>query len=202
MTSSNGTFSAFLALARGTHRSPVNSPHKGQWRGALMFCAWINDWVNNREAGDLRHHRAHYDVIVMIPSLFVLPVYPPYPYQVCFPWYPVSGLYPDPSNCSVYWKCDFRVDSNFPQAAISPDQQLPHDIFPPGIPFECPRGQWFDRDLEYCNDIRDVHNCVTWSLSPGQTYEEAIEIPTIEHEASDDVDPFGGSGYLFYPPLH
>ena len=39
----------------GIHRSPVNSPHKGQWRGALMFsliCAWINTWVNNREAGD------------------------------------------------------------------------------------------------------------------------------------------------------
>ena len=52
----------------GIHRSPVNSPHKGQWRGALMFsliCAWINGWVNNREAGDLRRHRAHYDVSVM-----------------------------------------------------------------------------------------------------------------------------------------
>ena len=55
-------------FVRGIHRSPVTSPHKGQWRGVLMFsliCAWINDWVNNREAGDLRHHRAHYDVIVM-----------------------------------------------------------------------------------------------------------------------------------------
>ena len=52
----------------GIHRSPVNSPHKGQWRGALMFsliCVWINDWVNNREAGDLRHHRTHYDVTLM-----------------------------------------------------------------------------------------------------------------------------------------
>ena len=42
-------------FVRGIHRSPVNSPHKGQWRGALMFsliCVWINDWVNNREAGD------------------------------------------------------------------------------------------------------------------------------------------------------
>ena len=46
----------------------MNSPHKGQWRGALMFSlifAWINGWVNNREAGDLRRHRAHYDVTVM-----------------------------------------------------------------------------------------------------------------------------------------
>ena len=53
---------------RGIHRSPVNSPHKGQWRGALMFsfiCAWIYSWVNDYEAGDLRRHRAHYDVIVM-----------------------------------------------------------------------------------------------------------------------------------------
>ena len=30
-----------------------------------LICAWINGWVNNREAGDLRRHRAHYDVIVM-----------------------------------------------------------------------------------------------------------------------------------------
>ena len=47
---------------------PLNSPHKGQWRVALMFsliCAWINGWVNNFEAGDLRRHRAHYYVSVM-----------------------------------------------------------------------------------------------------------------------------------------
>ena len=47
----------------------VNSPHKGQWRGSLMFsliCVWINGWINNREAGDLRRYRAHFDVIVMI----------------------------------------------------------------------------------------------------------------------------------------
>ena len=30
-----------------------------------LICVWINDWVNNREAGDLRRHRPHYDVIVM-----------------------------------------------------------------------------------------------------------------------------------------
>ena len=56
-------------FVRRIHRSPVNSPHKGQWRGALMFsliCVWINDWVNNREAGDLRRYRDHYDVIVMV----------------------------------------------------------------------------------------------------------------------------------------
>ena len=47
---------------------PVNSPHKGQWRGALMFsliCARIHGWVSNREAGDLRRHPTHCDVIVM-----------------------------------------------------------------------------------------------------------------------------------------
>ena len=55
-------------FVRGIHRSPVNSPHKDQWRGALMFslsCVWINYWANNREAGDLRRYRAHYNVIVM-----------------------------------------------------------------------------------------------------------------------------------------
>ena len=62
------TFSALLAICAGNSPVPVNSPHNGQWRGALMFtliCARINGWVNNREAGDLRRHRCHYDVIVM-----------------------------------------------------------------------------------------------------------------------------------------
>ena len=62
-------FPGYWPFVRGIHRSPVNSPHKGQWRGALMFhfiCAWTNGWVNNRDAGDLTFHRAHYDVTVMI----------------------------------------------------------------------------------------------------------------------------------------
>ena len=62
-------FPRYWPFVWGIHRSPVNSPQKGQWRGALMFslvCAWTNGWGNYREAGDLRRHRgAHYDVIVM-----------------------------------------------------------------------------------------------------------------------------------------
>ena len=69
MTSSNGNFFRTTGpFVLGIHRSPVNTPHKGQWRGALMLsliCVWINGWVNNCEAGGLRGHRAHYDVIVM-----------------------------------------------------------------------------------------------------------------------------------------
>ena len=61
-------FPRYWPFVRGIHRSPVNSPHKGQLRGAFMFsmiCARTNGWVNNGEAGDLRRHRVHYDVIVM-----------------------------------------------------------------------------------------------------------------------------------------
>ena len=31
-----------------------------------LICSWISGWVNNREAGDLKRYRAHYDVIVMV----------------------------------------------------------------------------------------------------------------------------------------
>ena len=61
-------FPRYWPFVRGIHRSPVNSPHKGQWCGALMFsliCTRINGWINNGEAGDLRRYRAHYDVTVM-----------------------------------------------------------------------------------------------------------------------------------------
>ena len=68
MTSSNENIFRVTGHLCGEFTGPVNSPHKGQCRGALMFsliCVWVNDWVNNREAGDLRRYRAHYDVIVM-----------------------------------------------------------------------------------------------------------------------------------------
>ena len=61
-------FPRYWPFVRKNHQSPVNFPHKGQWRGALMFsliCVWINGWVNHREAGDLRCYRAHYKVTVM-----------------------------------------------------------------------------------------------------------------------------------------
>ena len=66
------TFPRYWPFVRGIHRSPVNSSHKGQWRGALMFsliCAGINGWVNNLGAGDLIRHRTHHDVIVMLEVL-------------------------------------------------------------------------------------------------------------------------------------
>ena len=67
------TFSALMAICAGNSTVPVTFPHKGQWRGALMFsliCVWINGWViNNHEAGDLRRYRAHYDVIAMVKTI-------------------------------------------------------------------------------------------------------------------------------------
>ena len=62
-------FPRYWPFVRGIHRFPVNFPHKGQWRRALMFsliCVWINGWVNNHAADDLRGYRAHYDVTVML----------------------------------------------------------------------------------------------------------------------------------------
>ena len=54
------TLSALLAICAG------NSPVNGEWSMVFsLIWAWINGWVNNREAGDLRRYRAHYDVTVM-----------------------------------------------------------------------------------------------------------------------------------------
>ena len=54
MTSSNGNiFCVTGALWEAIHRSPIDSPHKDQWRGALMFsliCTWTSDWANTRDA--------------------------------------------------------------------------------------------------------------------------------------------------------
>ena len=60
-------FPPYWPFVRGIHQSPVKSPHKGHWRGALMFSliCWINDFVSNHAAGDFRPHHTHYDVTVM-----------------------------------------------------------------------------------------------------------------------------------------
>ena len=65
MTSSKWKhFPRYWPFVRGIHRFPMNSPHKDQWRGTLIW-ARINGWVTDGEAGDLRCHRSHYYVIVM-----------------------------------------------------------------------------------------------------------------------------------------
>ena len=58
-------------FVRGIHRS-LDSPNKCRWFGALNFfliCAWTSGWANNRDAGDLRRHRAHFNVTVMAMML-------------------------------------------------------------------------------------------------------------------------------------
>ena len=68
LTSSNGNKSALLAICVGNSLVPGEFPHKGQWREDSMLslmCVWINGWINTSEAGDLRRHRAQYDVSVM-----------------------------------------------------------------------------------------------------------------------------------------
>ena len=43
---------------------------------AELWCfLWINGWVNNRTAGDLWHHRAHYDVTVMWAGHLSIPLH-------------------------------------------------------------------------------------------------------------------------------
>ena len=63
----------YWPFVRGTTGHWVDSRHKGQWCGALMFsliCAWTNGWANNPDAGDLRRHSAHYGTTVMV--LYIL----------------------------------------------------------------------------------------------------------------------------------
>ena len=61
----------FFALLDLCEENPsvTGHHHKGQWRKALMFslvCTWTYDWESTRDVADLRHHRVHYGVTVMI----------------------------------------------------------------------------------------------------------------------------------------
>ena len=73
MTSSNGNIfrvTGLLCVEFTGHRwIPRTKASDAELWCFLWFDLRLNNqlsWVNNREAGDLRRHQAHYDVIVMI----------------------------------------------------------------------------------------------------------------------------------------
>ena len=71
MIMSSNNVLRYWPFVQGIHWSPVDSPHKGQWCGALMFSlidTWTNGWANNQHDSDLRYHHAHYDVTVILRS--------------------------------------------------------------------------------------------------------------------------------------
>ena len=90
-------------FVRGIHWSQVNSLHQGQWCGVLMFsliCASINGWVNNHEAGDLRHHHSHYDFTVMFSwwwYCFIIIVF-------------IKGIHSVPVDSSYKWPAMWSFD--------------------------------------------------------------------------------------------
>ena len=107
-------------FVRGIHRSLVNSPHKGQWSGALVFSfigAWIKAWANNRDACDLRRHQAHYAVTVMWgrtggsgpPTRRVQPPPPPLFFHYFFFGY---------CHWSRWWLCSTAWSRPFQENAI------------------------------------------------------------------------------------
>ena len=64
------TISALLAICAGNSPVPGEFPAQRPVTRSVdvfsLICVWINGWVNNRKAGDLRRYRAHYDVIVIL----------------------------------------------------------------------------------------------------------------------------------------
>ena len=65
-------FQCYFPFVSGIYWSPVDYPHKGQWRRALMFsliCARTKGWADNRDTIDLSRYCAHYDVTVMVNLL-------------------------------------------------------------------------------------------------------------------------------------
>ena len=65
-------FPRYWPFVRGIHQSR-SIPLRPVTRSfdVSLICAWINGWVNNREAGDLSRNRAHHDVTVMKENGFI-----------------------------------------------------------------------------------------------------------------------------------
>ena len=68
MTSSNGSIFRVTGLLCGEFTGPRTKASDTVLFMFSLICVWINGWVKNREAGDLRRHCTHYDVTAMMKS--------------------------------------------------------------------------------------------------------------------------------------
>ena len=119
------TFSALLALCAGN--SPVNGEFPSQRPVTRSFdvsliCAWINAWVNNREAGDLRRHCAHYDVTVMYWEFELLS--PPFLQFDCYK-YPCM-----PWQDSLFNKCKIKKSKTKFTLNFDYDEMVAYETIP------------------------------------------------------------------------
>ena len=65
MTSSNGNIFRVTGPFWGDRWIPLTKASDAELCCFLFIYAWTNGWANNRNAADLRRHRAHYDITVM-----------------------------------------------------------------------------------------------------------------------------------------
>ena len=162
-------FPSYWPFVRGIHRSPVNSPHKGQWHGALMLtliCVWINDWVNNREAGDLKRYRSHYDVIVIWCMDWIFCVeFQSYPLKI-----PNKISSPLIERCIVYRKVKMEElqDSSYEVLTV---------FETPPVPLSQPWEIWIDNSLDSAmiNQNKRKHNNTSCLLGNILQYDDVIK---------------------------
>ena len=139
------TFPRYWPFVWGIPRSTVNSPHKSQWHGALMFslnCVWINGWVNNCEAGDLGRYRSHYNVTVMSRHRTVLTIPSR---RICYTVWSVTACIQSLEKVwrSDYWKFDIH-------------QALPHHFFFRFCSYLCCLSMGDSNNFRLCFELQNV----------------------------------------------
>ena len=98
------TFPRHWPFVRGIHRSPMDSPHKGQWSRAEIFPlipARISGRANSRSAGDFRRHRIYYGVIVMIYKPFRVSAFSRFKYLIYYYGISIFPNYTDEGGVSA-----------------------------------------------------------------------------------------------------
>ena len=90
-------FPRYWPFVREIHRTKASDTEL--WFFSLI-CAWINIWVNNREAGDLRRYWVHYDVTVMIRQRKKKPDNDPHYYGNYYPPLNIKQRFPSSSQIS------------------------------------------------------------------------------------------------------
>ena len=88
-----------------SYHPAIPIPQHAHWSRALMFsfiCVWINDLLNNGEAGDLGRNRAHYGATLMKIRQF---------YGICAGYYWWCYSHWLTRSCAVSWHFEREIKS-------------------------------------------------------------------------------------------
>ena len=141
MTSSNGNIFRVTGPLWGEFSShrwvPLINTSDAELWCLFLVCAWTNGWVNNRDPGEFRCHRPHYEVTIMFSVLAncSFRCYNAHWSNICTPWHSVPQTSMEHNNCENSYR--FKHNMCGKLTMVPPASRLTWTWYRQSVVYQC-----------------------------------------------------------------